>query len=242
MAIGREPACRAVLFDAAVGRACRSGGTFLFMVVAKVELGEGSGYRHPVVGGGSGLPGVGAQPSQLVSLSLAGVKDGILAAPLQYVLDRTQALVWSVSFPGYLCSRWGDYPGGRLIGLPVLALFAFFQVKSMITLGTYFAQDGNVIDHRGYVMYDYDTLPLLPQPVWALLGLAGAVCLALLFAACVERAWTWVRSKPRRERAGGSGLMIYSLGAVLALLTLVVSPFIFDRYCVPLVPFLAVVT
>src|SRR5205823_6505183 len=121
-----------------------------------------------------------------------------------------------------------------VVAAPVFIILFALQLRSAQLYGTLFPAFGNVIDHTGFVIGFYDAAPIWPQPVWAVLGIAGSIAVSLYVAICAEQIWAWLRAKPWRERTEDVTLFMYALGVVLAVLTFLVPLFLFDRYLLPI--------
>jgi 4-amino-4-deoxy-L-arabinose transferase-like glycosyltransferase len=180
------------------------------------------------------------QPPQMVSYLVQDAMQKVLANPWGVVVVQAQRVVWVVTILG-----WALLPVIVLARRPLLALvlyvgFVFFQLRGVTFVGTMFPEFGNIVDRTGFVLYDYRALPVWNVTVWSLIGLLGTLFLSLFIVSYGERLVAWLRSRPwRGERDADPVLMLYFTLALMGLLTFA-SPFLFDRYLLPLLPFLMV--
>src|SRR5207247_2187322 len=117
-----------------------------------------------------------------------------------FLIDRIQRIDWVLSAPGLLLAPLLWRPRRLIVAAPVFIVLFALQLRSAQLYGTLFPSFGNVIDHTGFVMGYYDAAPIWTQPVWAVLGIAGSVAVSLYVGLCSEQVWSWLRTKPWRER------------------------------------------
>lgn len=88
-------------------------------------------------------------------------------------------------------------------------------------------------------MYSYDRQPLWSEQVWAVLCILSAFSLSFYLANCLWSAWGWLRARPWRGsgRTADPALFFYVVGLLIAAVTFI-SPFLFDRYLLPILPML----
>jgi hypothetical protein len=192
------------------------------------------------------------QPIPLVSAFVAATTQQVLGNPLTFVWAQMQRSVLVLALPGLCLLPLVAHfkPRKPLAALPIFLFFVLFQVRSLSTYGTVFPPFGSLIDHGGLVMYDYDKAPIWTEHLWTLLGLFGAAIISLYLAAILSEAWTWAtrrasnkhnwRLRPssivhRPSSLPDPAIIIYATGLLLALLTFA-SPYLFDRYVLPLLP------
>lgn len=177
------------------------------------------------------------QPQQMVARQIADTMQSILADPGNYLVNQMQRFTWVVTLPGLCLLPFFSITRKPLLGLLFFIFLALFQFRGLPLFGSLFVEFGNIVDHTGLVLYDYNKPVLWSEQMWSVLGIIGSLSFAFFLANCVLAAWDWLRSKPLRERGHNDdpALFFYLTGLLLAGITLV-SPFLFDRYLLPIMP------
>ena len=183
------------------------------------------------------------QPSALIAVQMEQVQAAIFRDLGQYIFGRALRVTWLAMSLGLFLVPVLKLPRRPIIALPFVLFLAYFQLHSLQTIGTLFPQNGNLIDITGFIMYIYNSNMVWSNAFWTLLGLAGGVVLSLHLAFLLERAFGWLRSRPWRQatEAQDPALIVYLLGLMLAVVVLALTPFIFDRYSLALLPVLLLV-
>lgn len=180
-----------------------------------------------------------SQPTQYVSYYVADTVQFILENPGKYALWRSQVNTAALSVMGLFLLPLLRLPHRPLLALPVFLLLALFQLTILQRYNTFFpTYSGNIIDSTGFIMGFYDAAPIWSREAWALLAVAGALSVSLYFAYCVAQFSRWARTRPWEIRNDSPTLMVNVLALMVALVTLFVSLYLFDRYLLALLPFL----
>ena len=178
------------------------------------------------------------QPAPMVHYLVEEEIRKSLANPGTALLGRAQRLVWVATLLGWALLPILAFPRRLLAALVLYAGFVALQVRSVLIAGSMLPESGNVIDRTGFGMYDYNARPVWDLQVWSLVALSGTLFVALLLTNYGERLLGWLRSRPwRNVRTADPALMLYATVIILGLVT-VISPFMFDRYILPVLPFL----
>jgi hypothetical protein len=176
----------------------------------------------------------------LVSYTVDDFLRGKLEDPWGAVVTQAQRLVLVAPALG-----WALLPlltrARKAIMVPVVFTgFVFFLIRGVTIAGTMFPEFGNVVDRTGFVMYEFNALPVWNIVVWSLIALLGTFILSVFIVSCGERVVEWVRSRPwRGAREADPTLLLYVTAALIGLLT-IAAPYLYDRYLLPLVPLLMV--
>ncbi len=178
------------------------------------------------------------QPAPLVHYLVEDEIRKSLANPWAALLGRAQRLVWAATLLGWALLPVLVFPRKLLAALLLYAGFVVLQVRSVWIAGSMLPESGNVIDRTGFGMYDYDSRPVWNLQVWSFVALLGTFFVASLLVSYGEHLLGWVRSRPwRNVRTADPAIMVYATVTILGLLT-IISPFMFDRYLLPVLPFL----
>jgi 4-amino-4-deoxy-L-arabinose transferase-like glycosyltransferase len=175
-------------------------------------------------------------PPRLVNFIVEDHQSYTAQHPLQYVEWRVERISWALSVLGLCLLPLATLPRRPLAALPFFGLLLFFQFQGLQLAGTIFPQNGNIIDHTGLMLFSYNAAPIWNEAIWSLIGVASSLALSLFLAACAEQLWRWLQSRPWRARAGDASLLLYFLGLMTAGVVLFVTPFLFDRYWLALLP------
>ena len=180
------------------------------------------------------------QPSNLVSGLLSRMMADITADPVRYLRSR-------LPFIGLLVNAFGLFflPVLRLPRRPLLAMPLFGALAVLLFLNTHFngsafPTNGNVLDRTGFVMWGYGAAPIWAEWVWALIGILSAFVLALYITALLEKGLKSLRLKRRESRKADPAYMLYILAALMGAFVFFVTPVLFDRYMLPVLPLLMI--
>jgi 4-amino-4-deoxy-L-arabinose transferase-like glycosyltransferase len=184
------------------------------------------------------------QPSPLIAIQMDQVRETTFRHLDLFFSDRAFRITWMLPSLGLSLLPLTRLPRHPLISLPILAFLAYYQLQSMLLFGSLWPHNGNIIDLTGYIFYTYNSAPVWNQLAWSVLGVVGALVFSLQFAFYSERLWMWLRARPWRDRASAQAqdpaLILYLLGVMLAGVVFVLTPFLFDRYWLALLPALCV--
>jgi 4-amino-4-deoxy-L-arabinose transferase-like glycosyltransferase len=177
-----------------------------------------------------------AQPTPLVTYYLAGIQASIARYPWDaQLVNRLQRAAWALALPGLtlLPLLGARRPNLRLFA-PAALLALLLGARAVLMGVGFFPISGNVLDKTGFFMDDYSAEGILTGEVWNALGFVGllALCWYLCSLARPQGA-DW------RALAGDPALALYAGGAMMAAALFIFTPFVFDRYFVPLMPALA---
>jgi 4-amino-4-deoxy-L-arabinose transferase-like glycosyltransferase len=181
-----------------------------------------------------------AQPKTLMAMTASDVISYILQHPLDFAVARLQHDVWILYTVGLFLIPVLRLPRRRLLTLPVFGLLTASIVLTSLQYGTAFPPTGDVVDHTGFVMYDYHAAPLWREGIWVILAITGALSFSIYAVATGEDVWLWISSGGLRSRAQNPVLVVYLVGMMLAAVILVITPYVFDRYALTLLPILVV--
>jgi 4-amino-4-deoxy-L-arabinose transferase-like glycosyltransferase len=181
-----------------------------------------------------------SQPEQMVRYLFEDEVRKVLANPWHAVVEQTQRVVWVVGTVGWALLPLLLLPIRPLVGLALYAGFVLFQIRGFLSSGMFFPGIGSIVGQSGFMMYGFDMMPVWDRQVWSAIALAGTFFLAQFLVSYGERLVAWARSRPRSvDRDGEPAFMLYTSAALLGTLTLA-STFLFDRYLLPLIPFLMI--
>jgi 4-amino-4-deoxy-L-arabinose transferase-like glycosyltransferase len=180
------------------------------------------------------------QPAQLIAFNVQTVIEGLVEDPLGYIQGRMMHITWTVSALGLYLLPALRMPRRSALALLFFVPLAFFLLRSGQIFGSLFPVSGNMVDHTGFEFGYYSAETTWSQSVWAILGVASAIVLSLHGAMCLERGWDWLRHARRSEqsRLADPLLLPCLLGLMLTLTVLFVTPSLYDRYWLPVLPFL----
>ena len=186
------------------------------------------------------------QPTPMVTHLVGMTLQEVAANPLLFVWAQMQRSVLVLVLPGLCLLPLAVYfkPRKALAAVPIFLFFVFFLVRSLTVYGTAFPAFGSLVDNGGLVMYDYDKAPIWSEQVWMLVGIAGASVISLYIAGVAGEVWSWWRGGRKAKgpelakearRNGDPAFIVYATGVLLAMLTFA-SPYLFDRYVLPILP------
>jgi hypothetical protein len=178
------------------------------------------------------------QPVQLIDFAVQTVSEGFLADPGAYVAGRSMHLVWTLFGLGIYVLPVMRLPRRPILSLPIFALLGFFLFKSGQAYGTLVPRNGNTVDHTGYSMVGYNAQMVWSQPVWAFLSILSALLLSLYVVYCLESLWRWFRPQEGQNRTWEPGAVAYLLALMLAGTIVLLTPTLYDRYWLGVLPLL----
>jgi 4-amino-4-deoxy-L-arabinose transferase-like glycosyltransferase len=181
-----------------------------------------------------------AQPTTLASIVASDVVSYIVQHPLAFAVARMQHDAWLTYAVGLFLLPVLKLPRRRLLTLAVFGVLITFIIFTLSLYGSAFPPAGNVIDHTGFVMYDYPAATLWSEGIWVVLAIIGALSFSIYAVATGEDVWLWISSGGLRSRTRNPVLVVYLVGIMLAALILVITPYVFDRYALTLLPILLV--
>jgi 4-amino-4-deoxy-L-arabinose transferase-like glycosyltransferase len=184
------------------------------------------------------------QPSPLIAIQMNQVREITFTRLDLFLSDRAFRITWMLPSLGLSLLPLTLLPRHPLISLPILAFLAYYQYESARLFDSLWPRNGNLLDFTGYIFYAYNAAPVWNQLAWSVLGILGALVFSLQFAFYSERLWTWLRARPWRDRVSAQSqdpaLILYLLGMMLVGVVFVLTPFLFDRYWLALLPALCV--
>ncbi|HKP51807.1 MAG TPA: glycosyltransferase family 39 protein [Chloroflexia bacterium] len=184
------------------------------------------------------------QPAPLINLQMDAVNETRFQHFDRYLTDRGFRIAWLLTSLGLSLLPLMLRARRPLISLPLFAFLLYFQFQSATIFGSFWPSNGNIIDITGYIFYAYDAAAIWTRWVWLALGVLGMAAFSLQFAFYAERAWVWLRARPWRDPASiqvqDPALILYILGLMLAGVVFLLTPFLFDRYWLALLPILCV--
>jgi len=182
-----------------------------------------------------------AQPMRLELYLEAQMRAGIPMLSAQWFGSRLQMMTWVLEVTGLFLAPILRLPRRLWIALPIWTTLLVIQVRSMLAGVSLFPENGSVIDHTGFAMFGYNSTPVLSEWVWTALGMLGSLLISLQVAHFIERTVDWFRRKPWRKRSESDPvLMIYASGLLMAAAIFSLTPFVYDRYILPVLPALIV--
>ena len=182
------------------------------------------------------------QPVPLASMELERIERVALADPLAYLMDRVQRVDWVLTIPGLLLLPLLWKPRRILLTGGVFVVLVVLQLRSAHDFGTLLPAFGNVVDHTGFVMGFYSAAPIWNESTWTILGVAGSLAVAVCVTLCYEQVASWVSTRPWRSRLDDPVLLVYVFGALYALVVFLLPLFLFDRYLLPLMPVITIMS
>lgn len=178
-----------------------------------------------------------AQPAPIVSMKVDVIIESILGNPLDYFLNHSQELARVLAFPGLCLLPLLRLPRRPLLAVPFFALLIILQARSMQQFGSMLYVNGSTVDSTG-LLSCCNMAPIWSQWVWTILGISGSFVLALYLTTCGERLWDWLRARPWQNRNDTPASMLYVLAFMIAIIGLLIPPALYDRYALPVLPFL----
>jgi len=159
--------------------------------------------------------------------------------PLQYIPGRFVLDIWVLPAVGLSLLPLIRFPRLLILSGLLLAFIIPFQVKSIELLDSTFPLNGNIVDHTGFVMQFYDAAPIWTEWFWLLLGILGALVIALYLVVYAEQIVHWLRTKPWQQRGMEPALLLYFL-TFLLVAAVHMAAYLVDRYLLPVLPLLIV--
>jgi 4-amino-4-deoxy-L-arabinose transferase-like glycosyltransferase len=175
------------------------------------------------------------------SLMAAGQEATIryaLAQPLEYLLTRLQTMAVVFSMLGLFLAPVVVRPRRPFLAAGVFFVLATLLVSTLATRSTMFPQNGSIIDNSGFNRGAIRAEPIWSEWVWSGLALVGTAIFALFAARLWEEFRAWIRARTGWERAGDPYILLALLGVSYFLFSTVVSPALFERYMLPILPLL----
>jgi 4-amino-4-deoxy-L-arabinose transferase-like glycosyltransferase len=184
------------------------------------------------------------QPGPLIALQMEQERAAMLSNLGPYLIERGQRFVWMLPSLGLCLLPVIRRPRNLMIAVPIFIFLVAYQVRSLQLTGTLFPQNGNILDFTGFIMFFYNANMVWSGWVWLLLGIAGSVLFSLRFASAIEDLRDWARSRPWRnpELAQDPAAILYAWSLLLVVVIVVLTPFLFDRYWLALLPALLLPT
>jgi 4-amino-4-deoxy-L-arabinose transferase-like glycosyltransferase len=181
------------------------------------------------------------QPAPLISHLVDQVMKSTLSDPVGSMWLQLRRSVLVLQLPGLCMLPLVFYLRSRhpLFALPIFLGMFLFQFETLKEFGTAFPAFGSLVDHTGLLMYDYAKQPLWSEQLWALLGVLGGLSISMFLANCLQIVWTRLRVRPwqSRQAPADPAILVYTVGVLLAAVTFA-SPFLYDRYLLPILPML----
>jgi 4-amino-4-deoxy-L-arabinose transferase-like glycosyltransferase len=178
------------------------------------------------------------QPAPLVSQLVTQVMYSQLSDPLGSMWLQLRRSVVVLQLPGLCLLPLVFYFRSRhpLFATPIFVVLFLFQFNVMQVFGTAFPAFGSLVDHTGLLMYDYAKQPLWSEQLWTLLGILGTLSISLFLASCIQVMCSKIREKRRtsRQAQADPAIFVYTVALLLTAVTFA-SPFLFDRYLLPIV-------
>ncbi|MEO6457250.1 MAG: glycosyltransferase family 39 protein [Chloroflexia bacterium] len=171
---------------------------------------------------------------------LPSMVSGIVADPLGFLLARAPFIGLVITPVGLFIAPILTRPRRVLLALPTFVILSVLIFVNTHYNGSAFPPNGNVLDHRGFVMFYYNAAPIWSEPVWAVIGIGSAFILSLYVAALIERALQEPGLRQRFGRHAGPAWMLYVLAVLMAGLVIGIIPLLFDRYMLPILPLLMI--
>jgi 4-amino-4-deoxy-L-arabinose transferase-like glycosyltransferase len=180
------------------------------------------------------------QPSTVLSSLLSQMIGDVLGNPIQFFASR-------VPFVGLLINGLGLFllpvlrlPRRLLLAMPLFALFAVLVFLNTHFNGSAFPTNGNVLDRTGFLMWNYAAALIWAEWVWALIGICSGFILALYAVSLLEGVRE-SRTLARRDRQQADPtLMLYIQAVLISGFVLFVTPVLYDRYMLPILPLLMI--
>lgn len=179
-----------------------------------------------------------AYPTQLIAYGMQAVVRYATQQPLAYLTHRVETASVVLSALGLYLMPVLWLPRRFILAVVMFLAMLYLLVQNLLKRGTMFPRQGGVVDHSGFNMGSVHVAPVWSEWVWGALAVIGAALFSLFAAACWERIWAWLRSRPWKERAASPALLPYIVGVLLTFGSIVLSPYLFDRYLLPVFPLL----
>jgi 4-amino-4-deoxy-L-arabinose transferase-like glycosyltransferase len=180
------------------------------------------------------------QPAPLIALQMAQYGGKITTHLGEFVLWRAQRIAWLLPGLGLSLLPCLRLPRRNWLLVSFLGFVLFCGLQGAYAAEGPFSVNGNIIDDTGSLMYYYVAAAIWSSQIWSLLALVGVVNFCLYGAALLEQMWRWLCARPWRgpNRLENPALFLYALGLPLAAVVVLLTPFVFDRYWLVILPIL----
>jgi hypothetical protein len=177
-----------------------------------------------------------SQPEPLIDQLTLQFLGTLEADPLQAIRARGTDLARALAITGLCLLPVVRLPKRLWLLLPVGGALVWLVWRSMERYGTLFPFTGNIVTRAGFGICCEPDVPVLPEPVWSALGVAGTVAISMVLVSAGEALWEWVRSgNARRGRGFDPAFVVYAALMVPVAAAVVFPIRVFDRYLLPLV-------
>jgi 4-amino-4-deoxy-L-arabinose transferase-like glycosyltransferase len=177
-------------------------------------------------------------PPSLMAAGQDAIIRYALGQPLEYLLTRLQTLSVVFSMLGLFLAPVVLRPRRPFLAAGVFLVLGALLVSTRVARGTMFPQNGSIIDNSGFNRGAIRAEPIWSEWVWSGLALVGAAIFALFAARLWEEFRARLSTRTRLERAGDPSILLALLGVSYFLFSTVVSPALFERYMLPILPLL----
>lgn len=183
------------------------------------------------------------QPAPLINVQMDLVHKAMMRNLPAHLDDRALRVAWLLPSLGLSLAPLLKLPRRALWSVPVFSLLVFYQLKGLSVTGSIFPANGNVINNTGLLMYAYDANQVWNQAIWAVLGVLGGILISLQLTSWFEQAIGYIKSKPwRNPHITDAAFVPCALAFIVSSTVLVLTPFIFDRYWLAVLPLLMIPT
>ncbi|HET9493327.1 MAG TPA: glycosyltransferase family 39 protein [Chloroflexia bacterium] len=177
-----------------------------------------------------------SQPQPLIDQLQFGFVNALQEDPWQTVRARATDLARALAIIGLCLLPVVRLPRLWWLLLPVGGGLLALVWRSMERYGTLFPFTGNIVTRAGFGICCEPDVPVLPEPVWTALGIAGTLAISMVLVSAGEGLWAWARSgKARRGREFDPAFIVYAALMVPVAAAVVFPIRVFDRYLLPLV-------
>jgi 4-amino-4-deoxy-L-arabinose transferase-like glycosyltransferase len=176
-----------------------------------------------------------SQPTPLIDQLTLQFLDTIEADPAQALRARGTDLARALAIIGLGALPVVRVPRRWWFVVPVAGVLFALLWRSMNRYGTLFPFTGTIVMRAGFGICCEPDVPVLPEPVWTVLGFVGTVAISMVFGSAGEAAWSWLRSGGGRRGGGFDPAVIVYVALMVPVAVSVVFPVrVFDRYLMPL--------
>jgi 4-amino-4-deoxy-L-arabinose transferase-like glycosyltransferase len=176
-----------------------------------------------------------SQPEPLIDQLQFGFVSALQEDPWQTVRARATDLARALAVIGLCLLPVVRLPRLWWLLLPVGGGLLVLVWRSMERYGTLFPFTGNIVTRAGFGICCEPDVPVLPEPVWTALGIAGTLAISMVFVSAGEAVWAWLRSgKAGRGRGFDPAFIVYAALMVPVAAAVVFPIRVFDRYLLPL--------
>ena len=181
------------------------------------------------------------QPAPLVSELVAQTINSQLRDPIgsAWLQLRRSVVVLQLAGLSLLPLIFYFQPRHPIFAVPIFLVMFLFQFNVIQVFGTVFPPFGSLVDHTGLLMYDYAKQPVWSEQLWTFLGILGTLSMSLFLVSCFQALCsTLQKTRPTSTRAHSHPiLLVYTAGVLLTAVS-ISSPFLNDRYLLPILPML----